>query len=288
MDKTTRIILILSLLVILALCGKEFVTYSTYNSATVDIENGSYEDAIVKFEIGNSVYLDRDSFLRDAKYKSTFNLYKNTLPLYAYSLAQIEYKERNMESTNSYLKLISADYSGEFCEEIKAFKESFDLEYEEYLAEKERLEKEEEAEKRKEEAEKRKKEAERIKKIVPYVGMSEYYIAKTILGNNFELIHSFKMVDGLRENVNVYRFKKGTTIIFYARCMRGQVISVNDYRDDPWETEGYTFSWSSEETDDDAPYNAKDYYDPEDFYEDNYDDFWDYEEAEDYYYEHCD
>ena len=33
-------------------------------------------------------------------------------------------------------------------------------------------------------------------------------------------------------------------------------------------------------------YNAGDYKDPEDFYEDNYDDFWDYEDAEDYYREH--
>ena len=30
-------------------------------------------------------------------------------------------------------------------------------------------------------------------------------------------------------------------------------------------------------------YNVYDYYDPEDFYEDNYDDFYDYEDAEDYY-----
>ena len=30
-------------------------------------------------------------------------------------------------------------------------------------------------------------------------------------------------------------------------------------------------------------YNVYDYKDPEDFYEDNYDDFWDYEDAEDYY-----
>ena len=36
------------------------------------------------------------------------------------------------------------------------------------------------------------------------------------------------------------------------------------------------------------PYNAKDYRDPEDFYEDYYDDFYDYEDAEDYYYDNCD
>lgn len=35
-----------------------------------------------------------------------------------------------------------------------------------------------------------------------------------------------------------------------------------------------------------APFDAADYYDPEDFYYDHYDDFFDYEEAEDYFYEH--
>lgn len=36
----------------------------------------------------------------------------------------------------------------------------------------------------------------------------------------------------------------------------------------------------------DDPFNAGDYSDPEDFYYDNYDDFWDYEDAEDYWEEH--
>ena len=39
-----------------------------------------------------------------------------------------------------------------------------------------------------------------------------------------------------------------------------------------------------EETD---PYNAKDYATPDDFYHDYYDDFYDYEEAEEYWDEHC-
>ena len=36
------------------------------------------------------------------------------------------------------------------------------------------------------------------------------------------------------------------------------------------------------------PYNAADYVDPEDFYDDNYDNFFDYYDAENYYYDHCD
>ena len=33
----------------------------------------------------------------------------------------------------------------------------------------------------------------------------------------------------------------------------------------------------------DDPYHAGDYAHPDDFYEDHYDDFWDYEDAEDYW-----
>ena len=41
-------------------------------------------------------------------------------------------------------------------------------------------------------------------------------------------------------------------------------------------------------TENDDPYNAKDYGNEEDFYEDHYDDFFDYYDAEDYYMEHHD
>ena len=42
---------------------------------------------------------------------------------------------------------------------------------------------------------------------------------------------------------------------------------------------------TKEETD---PYNAKDYATPDDFYYDYYDDFYDYDEAEEYWEDHCD
>lgn len=45
---------------------------------------------------------------------------------------------------------------------------------------------------------------------------------------------------------------------------------------------------SPSKDDDDDPYNAKDYSNEEDFYYDHYDDFFDYEEAEDYYNEYND
>lgn len=50
-------------------------------------------------------------------------------------------------------------------------------------------------------------------------------------------------------------------------------------------SKSYSSSKKSSKNDE---YNAKDYVDPEDFYDDHYDDFFDYEDAEDYYYEHSD
>ncbi|MBE5943205.1 MAG: hypothetical protein E7264_11815 [Lachnospiraceae bacterium] len=47
-----------------------------------------------------------------------------------------------------------------------------------------------------------------------------------------------------------------------------------------------SYSKKSSHSTDDDPYDVKSYSDAEDFYYDNYDDFWDYEEAEDYYNEY--
>lgn len=50
----------------------------------------------------------------------------------------------------------------------------------------------------------------------------------------------------------------------------------------------YSYRRPSYQKEDKGDYNPQDYYDPEDFYDDYYDDFADYEEAEDYYYDHED
>lgn len=45
----------------------------------------------------------------------------------------------------------------------------------------------------------------------------------------------------------------------------------------------YTYHKTTKATRDDDPLNAKDYVDADDFYYDHYDDFFDYEDAEDYW-----
>ncbi|MBQ8966105.1 hypothetical protein [Ruminococcus sp.] len=47
------------------------------------------------------------------------------------------------------------------------------------------------------------------------------------------------------------------------------------------------YSRAADDTDDSTdPYDADSFYHPDDFYYDHYDDFYDYEDAEDYWYEH--
>ena len=74
--------------------------------------------------------------------------------------------------------------------------------------------------------------------------------------------------------------------MFTARCCKGKVINVWDCREDD-DSKSKTTNRITYKTDrDEDPYNASDYSDPEDFYEDNYDDFWDFEDAEDYWNEY--
>lgn len=282
MKKSTRIICALILLAVAVFCGKRCIVYSTYKSAIAEIESGAYEEALVNLEKANGDELDRDNFYWNvSNFLGAFytnKLYKDTIPLYAYALARSEYacENRDMDYVNKHLRLISTDYSGEFCDEIKEFKECFQVEYDEYSAEKKRL--------REEEIE---KELEKLKYTVPYVGMRELYIAQTILGDDFEVSSSYEGISKKdRVKVTVYRFKRGKSIIFVAKCKKGYVTEVKDYRDSVTTTKNYTSS--SGKTNDSDRYNANKYRNAEDFYYDNYDNFWSYEDAEQYYKRHHD
>lgn len=287
----TKIYIVLVLLVIVAMIAVGFYLNqraidNAYNYAITLIQNSSYEGALAELEKANPDVLEHDEFMSDVKYGGLDEAYKNTIPLYAYAMAQLEYnnEDRYMQTVNEYLELIPADYNGELCEEIKTFKGNFKPQYEDFLAEQKRLAEEQ----RKKDEEGRRireqEEAEQLKKSVPYVGMSESKINGTVLGTNYELVHNYEWISGERIRANVYRFKKGNGIIFVARCLNGRVDSVSDYRDDPWIIRNP--STSKKDKKDDDPYNVNDYSNEEDFYYDNYDDFWDYEDAEDYYREH--
>ena len=276
---------IISIVVILLLCGTVFggiyINQKTiddaYNNAITFIQNGSYENALAELEKANSGVLDRDGFKSDMNYGSVDKTYKNTIPLYAYALAQYEYnsEDKSMYDVNEYLELISEDYNGELCEEIKTFKGNFKPQYEDFLIEEERKAEE----RRKKEAQEAKireqEEAKRLKNSLPYVGLSESKINGTVLGTNYEIVHNSEYVNGEQIKAIVYRFKKGNGIIFVARCLNGRVDSVTDYRDDPWIIKSSSSS------------KKKTYHDTyDDGYEDVYNDGdydWDrYDEDDDY------
>ncbi len=139
-----------------------------------------------------------------------------------------------------------------------------------------------ERERQKEEQRLREEKAE-ARRGVPYVGMHEDWIDITSLGAHDDLRHNDEMKNGEVYEANLYDFEDSNgAVIFTARCLFGQVIQVWDDRDNPWVRKSYTPVYDYD------PFDAQDYSHPDDFYYDHYDDFWDYEDAENYYYEHCD
>ena len=272
----TKICIITAIIVILgAISTFWYIDYKTTEEAYIQsieyIKNGEYDSAIKQLDIANKEECDKEDFYYDVKYdKSASAYYKDSTYLYAYSFAMSEYNtSKSMNYIDRYLELIPDNYSKTLSDEINAFKEKFGKEYEEYLLE-----------------QARKREIEEDKKIrssVPFVGMSESRINDTILGTNYEIVHNSEYIKGEKVRANIYRFKKGNGIIFVARCLQGKVVKVIDYRDDPWVIPSSSSTSYKSKSDDDDPYNVNDYSTPEDFYDDNYDDFWDYEEAEDYY-----
>lgn len=271
-----------------------------YNYAITLMQNDSYEGALVELEKANPNLLDRKEFKDDVKYHKLNDAYKNTVPLYAYALAQVEYNDENksMYTVNDYLDLIPVDYSGELCEKIKNFKGIFKPQYDEFLEEQARKAEEARIEQQKREQEY----ISGLKNKIPYKGMSEKYINLTAAGNAEK--HTNEYVKGWGSNPG-YNYDKylwyannSNDIVLIVECKDGKVTDVIKYFQwIYWTSDGMpnfgatkpkTTTKKSTITKKSDPYDVYDYSDPEDFYYDNYDDFWDYEDAEDYFNEHHD
>ncbi len=72
----------------------------------------------------------------------------------------------------------------------------------------------------------------------------------------------------------------------YVEKQEKEQAKVKKYYRTPSTTKSYTWKSKATPKKDDDPYNVNDYSNEEDFYDDNYDSFFDYYEAEDYYKEH--
>lgn len=127
----------------------------------------------------------------------------------------------------------------------------------------------------------------RVAEGFPFVGMRESDIYKN---NNGEYdIRKVVYTHFNREHPNMhvyYYLRYGSNRIFYVvKCDGGVVLYIENY----YERNKY-FDYSKRGTThpDDDPYGAGGYSNAEDFYDDHYDDFFDYEEAEAYYNEYSD
>lgn len=117
---------------------------------------------------------------------------------------------------------------------------------------------------------------------VPYVGMAESRIGDTSLGKpSGNVGHNSATKNGKRYTANIYSFYDGEYLIFSVRCVDRFVTEVWDYRDNPVKPHVPNKNHSS-----DTGPSVEGFSDPEDFYEWYWDDFFDYYDAEDYYYKH--
>ncbi len=120
----------------------------------------------------------------------------------------------------------------------------------------------------------------------PYVGMSEAYIRKTSLGEPApEVRHNYQVKNGQQYLTNLYDFTdEYGNVLLTARCAWGEVIQVWE-GDECWPRTVHSGSGGGthRSSSDNDPYNAGDYANAEDFYDFNYDDFIDYDEAEEYW-----
>mgnify|MGYP003302042220 CR=1 FL=1 len=283
LNKTLKCILVGVAVILFVLSVVLFTKYAertviknNYEEAIAMIKSGHYDDAVEKFKEGNKNFYEGDFTFGNYFRGDRKNYYKDTVELYAYALARRWFQQpyRWMEETQRYLNFIPVAYSGDLYSEINAFKIQFATEYKKYL---------------KTQEEERRKEEESYSHKIPFVGMHEKYIGYTMMGNPHRVEK-----DNSKYGANMYQWDDvNGNLMLVVKCRDRRVYDVYKYGN-RWTDDGKPIFGGSapkketmvkkEEKSD--PYNVYDYSDPEDFYDDNYDDFWDYEDAEDYFNEH--
>ena len=193
--------------------------------------------------------------------------------------AYVAYENGNVDNADMYLRL-SAKYRPErlWSEQTRVFAETVTQEAEALAAQRR-------AEAAAEAAAVRAAYEERVRTEPPFVGMYVKDIDNTPLGEGKISDHERRYVDGKLVDIYIYDYcDEDGEVIYSARTVDGEVTEVWPGGYDP----PITFSsprrdYEEEEED---RFNASSYANEEDFYYDNYDDFFDYEDAADYYREH--
>lgn len=228
-----------------------------YNNAIELYRAGNYDEAIAEFESLNNRYDDIDDYLNLCVAYRHYYVYGNETGAY-----------NSMKGVKFIYKISDEEWA-----EIEEFRALVTKLYEEELEYQERIEKL-----------KLEKEEAKIKNGVPYIGMKESYISKTKLGKyRYSYRDDFEYGEGMRLiETTVYQFYdlKGNRI-FDAYCKEGYVIKVEDHRSTP--IKPYVPKYDLDDYD---PYDIDRFSNAEDFYDDNWDYFMSYEDAEDYFNEH--
>lgn len=267
MGKKTKLILIGALVAAVSIAAVRYIVRRVrnepdYSAAEEHIEQQRYRQALE--------HLDS---LEDSGYKSARALRDYCMAHLDYAQGDVEKAYHEMIWVDDYIYDLSY-LSDAQLEETRAFRKQLKNEAIGYRVEQLVREKEEAKA--------------RLRNRVPYPGMSEDDIAFTSLGSpNPGVSHDYETFRGEQFKVNRYTFTHKNRIIFEATCARGMVIRVSDLRDSAALPSRAPAAPKPEaDNAEEDPFHARDFIDAEDFYDEYYDDFYDFEDAEDYFYEH--
>ena len=257
-----------------------------YEKAIELVENGDFAKGTEKIKRANRAYYykkydQKDAYTYFFDYKDGDELYKDSAVIYCYAKAALE-RDSSTIYAKELLDTVPNSYYGVFADQIRQLKSDILPLYKIKVAEREAAEK---------------AEIQKYASQIPYVGMNADRIRKTLAGEPDD-------VDKWRhrgKTTYTYTWKAadGCTVL-EVETKEGKVTEVVKYSEDyHWTTDGKP-NFSAEHPkrrvryiitdtpDDNDPYNAKDYSDSEDFYEDNMDEFDSLDDAEDYFDEYGD
>lgn len=135
----------------------------------------------------------------------------------------------------------------------------------------------------------------KVRSGLPFVGMPEKYVSSTLLGEYSRCERNGTAYPEGRKTIgNLYYYKRDGKVSFCVFCTGGLVAKVYDNRDGNTHYPGRLINGSTSTRpstitgnhDDADPYHASDYSDEEEFYEEHWDDFFDFEDADTYWQEH--
>ena len=254
--KTAKIVSLVCMLlaivsVITAVSVEQFHLNSVYSKAEKLIDEERFEEAEATLkEIEDSNYKDTASLLLLCDAHGDYSSGRSVDAYYTMKKAHFSHQSTEaMSSIQSFKQILEQEYD----RYIKNLSERGSQAYEDKIA-----------------------------SGVPYVGMSESRIGDTSLGKpSSNVRHNVEIKNGERYTANLYDFYSGKNLIFTARCINGVVTQVWDERDDP--IKPYVPDENHSTT---TEPSVDGFSNPEDFYDWYWDDFFDYYDAEKYYYEH--